>query len=490
MKPKFLKSTVIDQRSYLWLSIGFIFSLFSNGKWSIPIAVWISLVFMLRFVRTQKPLRGYLISGVAFFVTYYFSWNSAFSFVIPYFAVISIIAGFLGALPFLIDRLIYHRFNGVVSTLVFPITWTTFEFFNSYGMAGTWGSLAYTQYGNLPFMQLASITGIFGIVFLITWFASAFNLVWERDFNWLKSRTVIGIFLLSITSVLFLGGARLTIFPPESKTVRIVSITIPDRLPTYTAYKETQKLPSFEDTLKTLESTTRKAVQMEAKILFWQEFAYFVSKENEARFIHQAELIAKKYEVYLLVPMVVFGKDNGVNKAFFLTPSGETEFEYIKRKPVRGIETSYIIAGQKKPSIAITPYGRISSVICADLDFPGLLREIGKDEVDILLGPALDWKGLDPMHSRISVFRAIENGFSLIRSNGGGLSISTDFQGRTISGLDVHTSQNRIMISDIPIKGVTTLYSKTGDIFAWLCVLGLVSFFVRLILLRWQKTGK
>jgi len=49
-----------DRWSYLWLAIGTLLSLFSSGKWIIPLAAWLGAVFMILFMRTQKALRGFI----------------------------------------------------------------------------------------------------------------------------------------------------------------------------------------------------------------------------------------------------------------------------------------------------------------------------------------------------------------------------------------------------------------------------------------------
>ena len=47
---------------------------------------------------------------------------------------------------------------------------------------------AYTQYGNLPLLQLLSVTGLWGIDFLMSWLASVVNWAWERGFAWPRVR--------------------------------------------------------------------------------------------------------------------------------------------------------------------------------------------------------------------------------------------------------------------------------------------------------------
>jgi len=90
--------------------------------------------------------------------------------------------------------------------------------------------------------------------------------------------------------------------------------------------------------------------------------------------------------------------------------------------------------------------------------------------VDIMLAPSNDWKQIDPLHTHMAVFRAIENGFSLVRHTSNGLSMAVDYQGRILAQMDHFTTDDRVMISQAPTRGVATIYSRIGDAFAWLCV--------------------
>lgn len=123
-----------------------------------------------------------------------------------------------------------------------------------------------------------------------------------------------------------------------------------------------------------------------------------------------------------------------------------------------------------------TDFGKISSVICYDMDFTGLISKAGKSNIDIMLVSAWDWEAIDPLHTWMAIFRAIENGFSIVRQTGEGLSIAVDYQGRTISFMDHFSSNNHTMVAQIPIKGVKTIYSIIGDLFAWMCIVLLIVF--------------
>jgi apolipoprotein N-acyltransferase len=121
-----------------------------------------------------------------------------------------------------------------------------------------------------------------------------------------------------------------------------------------------------------------------------------------------------------------------------------------------------------------TPYGTLSGIICWDTDFPTVVSQAGRNGTDILLSPSLDIRSIDPMHAQMAVFRAIENGVSVVRQSDNALSIVADPYGRTLAAVDHFTSNEWVMVAQVPTKGVFTLYSVIGDLFGWLAVVGFV----------------
>jgi len=68
----------------------------------------------------------------------------------------------------------------------------------------------------------------------------------------------------------------------------------------------------------------------------------------------------------------------------------------------------------------------------------------------------------------MAVFRAVENGFNLLRATGEGLSIACDAHGRTLGRMDAFTTgQPKLLLVHLPTRGVWTFYSVAGDWFSW-----------------------
>ena len=82
--------------------------------------------------------------------------------------------------------------------------------------------------------------------------------------------------------------------------------------------------------------------------------------------------------------------------------------------------------GDGKLHSVATPFGVLSGVICYDLDYPAVIQQTGMNGTGLLLVPSKDWFEIDPIHSQMAVFRAIENGMSLVRQTDAGLSIAVD----------------------------------------------------------------
>ena len=53
--------------------------------------------------------------------------------------------------------------------------------------------------------------------------------------------------------------------------------------------------------------------------------------------------------------------------------------------------------------------------------------------------------------------------------------MTVDYEGRVLSASDYFTTDNQIMVAYVPMHGVHTIYATIGDLFAWLCIIGLLA---------------
>jgi apolipoprotein N-acyltransferase len=221
---------------------------------------------------------------------------------------------------------------------------------------------------------------------------------------------------------------------------------------------------------------TEQAAHAGAKIILWQEAASWLPKEEEKNFIAHAMKLAAQEKIYLLMTLWSVPEDYPKhlieNKLIIIDPHGEQELTYLKNKPA---PPEPILKGDGNIPVLQTPYGKIAPAICADGDYANFIRQAGKNRTDIMFLPANDWKAIDPIHTHMAITRAVENGFSLVRPAGQGLSVATDNRGRIISSMDFYTTDEQVMYADVPSQNSFTIYARIGDVFAWLCIAGFTS---------------
>jgi apolipoprotein N-acyltransferase len=162
--------------------------LFSNGADTVALAAWLSPALVLRFVRTHSLRVGLPTAYLLLVAAFAFQFRGMMPIPgVAYYALLALL-GIVLLAPYLVDRLLSPRLTGLAATVAFPSTYVVAEWFLSRGPSGTWGSIAYSQYGNLALLQLLSVTGPWGVTFLLGWFAAACNLVWEVGLSPARAR--------------------------------------------------------------------------------------------------------------------------------------------------------------------------------------------------------------------------------------------------------------------------------------------------------------
>ncbi len=473
-------------RPWFWLIAAALFLLIADGRNTVAAAAWLGPVCLLRFLRLRPGWSGFAAAYAVRLITLPIAERGMIPvpgvFYYIFIAAISCVA----LLPYAVDRALMWRLRPVTGTLVFPAAMVTVQFLLGFGMHGSWGSLAYTQSGDLPLLQLLAVTGLAGVTFLIAWLAPVANLVLERGLDCRTSRIASFSFVSVFLIVVLGGGLRLAFFPPTSRTVRVASFSpeasgppidsrLRDRVVRGSA--TTSELTEFNNAARAgqdyLLQRTAVEAQAGAKIIFWSEGAATVLLPNELAFLERGESLAAHDHIYLGMALASWSPGQARplhNKMILIDPSGKVMWQYLKAHPTPGPESTLSVASDGKLRFLDSRYGRISAAICYDMDFPRLIAQAGSRHADILLSPASDWRAIDPRHTQIASFRAIEQGFNLVRQANAGLAAAYDYQGHTLAAVDAYTSPNGALVAEIPTAGTLTLYSMLGDWFAYLCI--------------------
>lgn len=475
------------------LLVAMVLLMFSNGRFPVAVCSWLGPLFMIHFTRGGKGLvrlpLAYL--GLSFAFGYQFYGMTPFGG--SAYLIFCASLGITLLLPYVADRYLGHRWNGLTRSLVFPLALVASEYLVSFGPFGTWGSIAYSQYESLTLLQLLSVAGLYGVTFLIGWFATVADSLWEAGFAIAGARRECTAFGLCLIAALLYGGGRLALFPPRSPTIRVASITRPDEnLFPYPPSTDLNKRVTMGEPLSAAEAAQlhqrsnsiadflfRRAdveAQAGAKLITFGEFNFPVLKQYEADLTQQASGLAQRRGIYIALPLAVFNighKPSLEDKLVMIEPSGQIKWEYLKTQVPPGLEVAILAPSSGLLPVTETPFGRLGTAIAFDMDFPGFLLQAGRRHADSMVVPENEYPEIDPMHSRMALYRAVENGFNLLLHGSQSLSLACDYQGRVYGLMDHYHATDRALVAQLPTKGVRTIYSQGGYLFPWVCILGL-----------------
>ena len=474
--------------NFLWLLAGCVFLLFMGGKWNLPVTTWIGSVFFLRYFRKQRGFWGILLAfPIILLASHIYFIGLAEQVDLVFKIIIAVSFTLYIMIPCLIDRYLHERIrNQLLSTLVYPASLIVIQFLLSYvEQLGTILHWTGSMFSFKPLIQLVSITGVWGPSFLVGWLASVINMLWEEKFNPEKVRlpfaTFTGLFLL----VIFWGSIRLAFFSPDPGTVKVGSVVAgfeednmfyayEDDMPETEKIRQKEKYRALTYIIQDeLFASSEKLIPSGIRILSWASGNAVVFAEDEAQLIRRMQNFAKERQIYFFPSLLVLGDYKGPdqNHVLAIQPDGEIAYDHYKgRNPNAGLYQGNLI------EIINTPYGKIASPICFEMEFHRFIRQAGKKGADILIVPGDEpARGAAKMHTEFSMFRAIENGCSMLRTTLEGLTMGADYQGRVLSQMDFYkTLNNRTIITELPVKGVRTIYTLAGDWFAWLCLILLI----------------
>ena len=387
-------------------------------------------------------------------------------------------------LGLLLDGFIGRKMPPIAASLVFPVAYTAVDCLLAYSPIGTVYALANTQATFLPLVQTASLFGIWSISFLIAWFAPIILLCIDQ----LRQKSGLGhaalLYITIFVLALCYGSVRHSLFRPSSDTVKVGSVTAAHPMDAWSLTDEGTKPERaseiksiFGEVNKKLFTSSMQCVKAGAKIVFTSEGNFVCYEDDYQTLMERAAGFAKEHQVYFMPGILVlqYGKESNQNLACMFSPDGELLFSYEKTYSWYPSTSDGII------HTIVTPFGRISAVICFDMDNPGFILQ-AKD-ADIILVPAMDTRYVGRYHTEAALLQGVSLGLSVVRQDSEGVSMAGDAYGSTLAYQDYFHTDNPIMLSDIPTKGVKTFYGMTGEWFSWgmylalaaLCIFGVVS---------------
>lgn len=475
------------KKYFPFLLAGLITLYFSNGRFGTALAAWLFPFFFLQVSRERSfkyaafifPFITAITLQAAFWK--FTSSNTAnILFYVPFFA------GLLFGFTFYLDRKYFLKNPQFSSTLLLPALYTTLDFVNSLvNPFGTTGVLGYSQIEFLPLAQLASITGMWGLTFFIIWFGSVLDWAVRNGFK--NSQKGILAFALCMLLIIGYGSFRL-LMPIKGHKVIVAGMHTTDKERDGKAFwkalaqKDTAAFNNASNNqINALIKTTIVAANKGAKFILWSEVSPTILNSHQDTLHKRLSNLAKHLKIYLVTNPYVASINNEKpeNKIWLFSPTGELVFTHYK---YGGNFLEGSVEGNKKLTTITTPYGKVAGIVCWDADFPSIVKQVGKLNADVVFNPASDWREIDPLHTKVALFRAIENGCSWVRQTRNGLSIIVDARGKTIAHMDHFDTDNWVNKGEVSFTKIWTLYPIIGDVFGWLAIVIVIFFFTKGVL--------
>jgi apolipoprotein N-acyltransferase len=390
----------------------------------------------------------------------------------------------------------FERALGAIGLLLASPAWVTGELGRQYVWDGfPWELLGYSQVTWLPVAQLASVVGVYGLSALLALSASAAALlIVDRD-----PRGRVRRFAPAVCTLIFVLGA--TAWGSRRLSVStMTSVGEPVRVAVLQGNVEQgQKWdPRLVDEIsERYLAMTREALAGGAKLILWPEsstpylFERDLVRGGAVRRLAregQATLLIGSDQVEPIKPAAPGEKPlyRYYNAAFLVKPDGSVGAvyrkmhlvpfgEYVPLKRLLFFVGPIVeAAGDFTPGTepVVLPVGshEASTAICYEVIYGNMIRNSVQQGSELLTTITNDaWYGRSSaayQHWDQASMRAIENGRYLARAANTGISGFVDPYGRVLDRSQLF--EQKLLIQDLRFLSGRTIYSRIGDLVAWL----------------------
>ena len=374
--------------------------------------------------------------------------------------------------------------SGVLAT---PAVWVAAELARRWILGGfPWVLLGSSQAGVIPIVQTASLAGVYGLSALIAFVSSALALAvaGRGRARWAAPASAVGLVLALAAwgawrvqdGALFRSGQPVRVALVQGNVLQ----------------NEKWDKARASEILNRYLDMSREGAARGATLILWPESSTPFMFEHDAAGRFAITRLAQELGVAIL-----FGSDQYepgtpprfYNSAFLVGPDGQTRAVYRKMHlvpfgefvPLKRLlffvtplveSVSDFSPGDE---YVVMPLGvnRLSTAICYEVVYPDLVAAFVRRGSQLLTTITNDaWYGHSSaphQHFWQATLRAVEHGRYLVRSANTGISGIVDPYGRVVVQTPIF--EQTVVTGDVRYLDGRTLYSRTGDAFAYGCVL-------------------
>jgi len=469
----------------------------SFPPWDLSFLAWFSLIPLYKAIEDQSLANAFrlgIVSGMAHYLTLIY-WIMT---VLQRYGGLNF---YMSLAPFILLSLYLSLFLALFSCLItilrtsrFPIIlsacfWVGLEYARANLMTGfPWCLLGYTQYRHLPLIQVADISGVYGLSFLIVIINGfVYSLFSKQQPERRHLKWEIPVIGLIVGSVLVYGYYRLSWEDGKRRAssrdikVLVVQGNIDQSVKWNPAYQQ--------DTIATYLRLTRAGYGLKPDLIVWPETSVPFFLQDNGPLAKKVLDVAAESGATFIFGSPAYTQNNALtryyNRACLVSSDGQTIQYYDKthlvpfgeyiplKKILFFIDRLVPAAGDFEVGKKICPLTdknhSFGIFICFEAIFPEIARALTKKGANILINITNDaWFGKTSapyQHLSMAVFRAVENKRPMIRAANTGFSAIILPQGSIIARSKLFTEE--IIKKSFKISDETvTFYTRFGDLFA------------------------
>ena len=474
---------------------------------------------------------GYL-TGFLFFagllpaIFLLYPYANIFATMVGYLLLVGYTALYFGVFAVLIRFVPKH--SSVLFCLSAACIWTALEWVRSWMITGfPWGSIGYSQWNNLPGIQMVSLVGVHGISFVIVLFNAGITVLLCNRHRW---RQEIWCVVLPLILTLFCFGygifqlqkAESLDKNTNAETLKVA--LIPGNIPQLQKWD----LRQFPKNLQRYTGLIHKASRENPELIVLPETAIrsrALTGEWPTYYRRFSQMLHDTKIPMLLGTANIGETDKAIgqfskntekrdrkiyNRVLSIAPDGKIHGDYAKMHLVpfgEYVPLAHLLPDFIPNFIQFEPFVRgkavnllpvfdvknsknprkieVGASICFESVFPDEFRrpvKMGARVMGIFTNDAW-FKGtaFPELHLSMAPFRAIENRIGVFRCANGGFTCVVDKFGRITTPLITPNTTQEILIASVPLLSSTereqTLYTRYGDWFPILCALICVGWF-------------
>ncbi len=479
----------------------------SFPKFGHPALAWVALAPLLVALDRQPLGRAFglgLTSGVVFFAgTLYwitgvmavYGGLNIVSAILINAALIAYLALFPAAFAVVTSRL---RWAGDPRTLmVAPFVWVATELGRTHLLTGfPWVLLGYSQVRVLPVAQLASVVGVYGLSALVASVSAALAVF---ALGHARSRIDRALPLVVTVAMVFgvaaWGNFRLSRgeLTRAGRPIRVGLVQ--GNVDQAEKWDNRRAADIFRSYLR----MTSQAIGQGVDMVLWPESSTPFYFEEDRAGAQEVRALAHQANIAILLgsDQIEHGAETKYyNSAFLVQPNGSTDGVYRKMHlvpfgeyvPLKKLlffaaplveAVSDFSAGDAAVLLPLNGH-LISTAICYEIVYPDLVRRFvgaGSELLTTITNDAWFGRTAAPyQHFAQASMRAIENGRYLVRSANTGISGVVDPYGRVLS--ESRLFEPAILVSEARLLREPTVYTRTGDVFAYISALATLGLLV------------